>query len=81
MHCRRSTTFNDVGKFPQDFSPVVFFLYEVVASAEGDQVCIVGGRRYRHTARAPDIGVTQLVRQHLKVIGGEVVVVPQDVVV
>ena len=60
---------------------VVVLVHQVVPGAEGDQVGVVGRRRNRHGARASDVGMAQLVGQHLELVGGEVVVVPKDVVV
>jgi len=54
----------------------MFLLNEMVPCPESDQVCVVGWRRYGHTARTPNIRMAQLVRQHLKVVGGKMVVIP-----
>ena len=62
-------------------SPLVLSLLEVVASPEGDQVGVVGGGGVRDTSGAPDVGVAQLVGEALQLVGRELVVVPQDVVV
>ena len=62
------------------FSPVVFLLNEVVAGPECDQVCIVCRRRDRHTTCTPNVSMTELVRQHLKVVGSKMIVVPQHVI-
>ena len=63
------------------FEPVVFLLNKMVARAEGDEMCVVGRSWDGHTARAPHVRVTQLVGKHLQLVGVEVVVVPQNVVV
>ena len=62
-------------------SPVVLLVHQVVAGAEGDQTCVVGRRGDGHGARAADVRVAQLVGEDLEVVGGEAVVVPEDVVV
>ena len=59
----------------------MFLFYEVVAGPECNEVCIVGRRRDGHATCTPDIRVAQLVGQHLKVISGEVIVVPEHVIV
>lgn len=59
----------------------MLLLDQVVAGSEGDQVGVVGRRRDRHGARAAHVRVAQLVRQTLQLVGVEVVVVPQHVVV
>ena len=53
----------------------------MVASSESHQVGIVGGGGVRDTAGTSDVGVAQLVREALKLVGRELVVVPQDMVV
>ena len=62
-------------------SPVVLLVHQVVASAEGNQVSVVGRGGDGHGACAADVCVAQLVGEDLEVIGGEAVVVPEDVVV
>lgn len=59
----------------------MLFLHEMVASPEGDEMSVIGWRRYRHRARAADVGVAQLVRQTLQLVAVEMVIVPQHVVV
>ena len=54
---------------------------QVVAGAEGHQVGVVGRRWDGDGPRAADVGVAQLVGEELELVGGETVVVPQDVVV
>ena len=61
--------------------PVVLLLDEVIARAEGDEMRVVGRRRDGDATRAAHVGVTQLIRQHLQLVGVEVIVVPQHVVV
>ena len=61
--------------------PVVLLLDEVIARAEGDEMRVVGRRRDGDAARAAHVRVTQLIRQHLQLVGVEVIVVPQHVVV
>lgn len=63
------------------FTRVVFLLDQVVAGAEGDQMCVVSRRRDRDGASAAHVRVTELVGEALQLVGPEVVVVPQDVVV
>ena len=70
-----------VGALRRSLAAVVVLLDEMVAGAEGDQVSIVGGRRYAHTARASHVRVAQLIGERLELVGREVVVVPEDVVV
>ena len=59
----------------------MLLLDHVVARAERDQMGVVGGGGYRDASRAPHVRVAQLVGEHLQLIGAEVVVVPQHVVV
>ena len=61
--------------------PVVLLLDKVVPCPECHQVCVVRRRRDGHTARAADVRVAQLVGQHLKVVGGKMIVIPQYVIV
>ena len=55
-------------------------VYEVVPGPECHQVSVVSGCRYADTTSAPDVSVAQLVCQGLDVIRGEVIVVPQHVI-
>ena len=55
--------------FPLPPLPPVLQLHEVVACSEGHQVGVVGGGGDGHGPRAPHIGVTELVRQGLDVVG------------
>ena len=59
----------------------MFLLDQMVARTERHQMCVVGRCRDAHTARAAHVRVTQLIRQHLQLVGVEVIVVPQHVVV
>ena len=59
----------------------MFLLNKMVARSECNKVCIVCWRWDGHTARTADVRVTQLVRQHLNLIGVEVVVVPENMIV
>lgn len=61
--------------------PVVLFVNQVVAGAEGHQVGVVGWRWDGDGACAADISVAQLVGEELELVAGETVVVPQYVVV
>ena len=61
-------------------SPPVLQFHEVVVSSECHQVGVVGRGGDGHRSSAPDVGVTQLVRQCLDVISCEVIVVPQHMV-
>lgn len=63
------------------FARVVLFFHQVVPCAEGDQMRVVGRRRYGDGASATHVRVTQLVRETLQLVGAEVVVVPKHVVV
>lgn len=54
---------------------------EMVAGPEGHEMGVVGGCRDGHGPGAADVRVTQLVREHLQLVGRQVVVVPQHVVV
>ena len=49
--------------------------------SEGDQVRVVGGGGDGHWARAPDVGVTQLVSKLLQLVSVKVVIIPEHVVV
>ena len=62
-------------------SPLVFSLLEVVASPEGDQVGIVSGGGVRDASGTSYVGVAELVGKALELIGRELIVIPQDVVV
>ena len=44
------------------------------------QMCIIGGCWYRNAARASNVGVAELVSEHLQLVGREVVIIPQHVV-
>ena len=61
--------------------PVVFLLHEMVARPERDEMRVVRGGGDGHGPRAPHVGVAQLVREALKLVAVEVVVVPKHVVV
>jgi len=61
--------------------PVVLLLNEVVSGPECNEMCIVRRRWDGHAACTPDICVAQLVRQHLKVVGSKMIVIPQHVIV
>ena len=61
--------------------PVVLLVHQVVACAESHQVGVVGRGRDGHGAGAAHVGVAQLVGEHLQLVRGEMVVVPQHVVV
>ena len=62
-------------------SPVVLLVYQVVACAESHQVGVVGRCWDGDRAGAAHVGVAQLVGEHLQLVRGEMVVVPQHVVV
>lgn len=59
----------------------MLFVDQVVASAEGYKVSIVGRCWDGHGACAADVGVAQLVSEELEIVSGETVVIPQYVVV
>lgn len=63
------------------FQPVMLLLNEVVSSPECNEVCIVRRSWDGHTACTPNVRVAQLVRQHLKVVCSEMIVIPQNVIV
>ncbi|RNA31903.1 hypothetical protein BpHYR1_001805 [Brachionus plicatilis] len=63
------------------FATVMIFFDQMISGSKGDQVSVVGGRRYGHGPSASDIRVTQLIGQGLKFVGRKVIVVPQDVIV
>ena len=63
------------------FSAVGLLLHEVVPGPESDQVGVVGGGGDGDGARAPHVGVAQLVSQLLELVSVEVVVIPEDVIV
>lgn len=60
---------------------IVILLYQVVPSSKRDQMRVVRRRRYRHTSRASNIRVAELVGQRLQLVGREMIIVPQNVVV
>ena len=59
----------------------MLFLDEMVARTERHQMCVVCWRRYGHAAGTPNVRVTQLIGQHLQLVGREHVVIPQYMVV
>ena len=59
----------------------MLLLDQMISSSESNEMCVVRRRGDRDTARAAHVRVTQLIRQHLYLVGTEVVVVPQHVVV
>ena len=61
--------------------PLVFSLLEVVSSPESDKVGVVGGGGVGDAAGTADVGVAELVGETLKLIGCELIVVPQDMIV
>lgn len=61
--------------------PVVVFVHQVVAGAEGDESGVVRWCWDRHGARTAHVCVAQLVGEKLQLICSEAVVVPQHVVV
>jgi len=61
--------------------PVMFLLNKVIASSECDEVSVVRWRWDGHAACTTHVRVTQLVGQHLNLIGAEMIVIPQHVVV
>ena len=60
---------------------VVLLVDDVVPGPDGHQVGVVGGGGDGDGARAPHVGVAQLVGQLLKLVSVEVVVIPEDVIV
>ena len=60
--------------------PVVFLLHQVIPRPEGHQVSVVGGGGDGDTACTPDVGVTQLIGQLLKLVCLETIIVPQHVI-
>ena len=58
----------------------MFLLNQVVACSESDEMCVVGRCGDGDAARAADVGVAQLVGQHLQLVGVEVVIVPQHMI-
>jgi len=61
--------------------PVMFLLDKVISGSESNEMCVVCRCGDRDATGAADVRVTQLIRQHLDLIGAEVVVVPQHMVV
>lgn len=61
--------------------PLVFTLLEVVPCPEGHQVGIVCGGGVRDAPCAAHISVAELVGETLQLIGCEVIIIPQDMVV
>lgn len=59
----------------------MLLLNKVVPGAEGYQVGVVRWRRNGDAASTAYISVTQLIRQHLQLVGVEVVVIPEDMIV
>ncbi len=59
----------------------MFFVNQVVASTKRHQVGIVGWCRNGDRAGAAHVGVAQLVGEDLQLIRGEMVVIPQHVIV
>jgi len=59
----------------------MLLVHKVVARAERHQVGVVGRRGDGDGAGAAHVRVAQLVGEHLQLVRGEVVVVPQHVVV
>ena len=53
----------------------------MVSSPESDKVGIVGGGGVGDAAGTADVGVAELVGETLKLIGCELIVVPQDMIV
>ena len=68
-------------KKPLPFPPVVFFVHQMVAGAEGHQVGVVGWRRDGDWAGTAHVGVAQLVGEQLELVSGKTIVVPQYMVV
>ena len=60
---------------------VVVLVHQVVSRSKRHQVCVVGGGGDGDGARAPNVGVAQLVSQLLELVSVEVVVIPEDVIV
>lgn len=54
---------------------------QVITSTERHQMCIVRRRRDRHRPRASYIGMTHLVGQLLKLVGRQIIVIPEHMVV
>lgn len=59
----------------------MLFLHQVVPGTEGHQMGVVGGCWDGHGPSTSDVGVTQLVGQHLELVSVEVIIVPQYMVV
>jgi len=59
----------------------MFLLHKMVARSERHKMSVVRGRWNGHAAGTAHVRVTQLIRQHLKVIRIEVIVVPEDMIV
>jgi hypothetical protein len=62
-------------------APVVFPVHQMVTGPECHQMGVISRRRDGHGASAADVGVAQLVGQLLELVGRQVVVVPEHVVV
>lgn len=69
------------GGGPSVYSPVMFFVHQMVAGTEGHQVGVVGRRRDGHWAGAAHVGVAQLVGEQLELVSSKTIVVPQHMVV
>lgn len=61
--------------------PIMFLLHQVITGSKCYEMSVVSGSRDGHTAGTSHIRVTELVGQHLKFIGIEVIVIPQNMVV
>ena len=59
----------------------MLLVHQVITGTECHQVCVVGRRRDGDRTGAAHVGVAQLVGEHLQLIGSEMVVVPEDMVV
>lgn len=79
-HVRESGVFAGATRLTS-FPTVVLAIDQVVTSTEGDEVSVVGRSGNRDRASAADVGVAHLVSELLQLIGAEVVVVPQNMVV
>ena len=63
------------------FPAVVFAVDQVIAGTEGDEMGVVGGGGDGHRAGTADVGVAHLIGELLQLVGAEVVVVPEHMVV
>lgn len=58
----------------------MLLVHQMVAGTEGHEAGVVGWRWDGDRAGTAHVGVAQLVSEDLQLVGGETIVIPQDVV-